>query len=386
MDPGNESSPRRHLDTVQWELTRRCEQLCKLCFIADDDRASGQLSTGECMRIVNELAAMDVKHVHLFGGEAHLRSDFLEIVEAIAARGINIALTSGSPRLPIDDVVRAAGDRLSHVMLSIDGLETTHDELRNSVGSFAGILGCLDRVRALGIPCGISTQVNRCNLSELETLTKLLFMMGIHLWHAQLTEPFGRARSHLEMVLQPYELPEAVDTLVRIKNEATRQGVPVKLGNNIGYNTERIRALRSDTTSVDSTGCQQGLSYLAIEAGGGVKGCASCESGIGTRRSNVKRLSLREIWECNAEFDWTRNRSEKRLWGFCGECVHARSCHGGCVQSSQALFGKPGNNPYCEYRVLELAAKGIRERIELDEQMGLRVIEESVPAANGAQS
>ena len=382
----NESAPRGPLETVQWELTRRCEQLCKLCFIADDDRASEQLSTGECLRVVDELAAMGVKHVHLFGGEAHLRSDFLQIVEAVAATGINIALTSGSPRLPIDDVVRAAGERLSHVMLSIDGLEATHDGLRNSVGSFAGILGCLDRVRTLDIPCGISTQVNRCNLRELETLTRLLFLMGINIWHTQLTEPFGRARSHLEKVLQPHDLPEALDILVRIKKGADRQGVSFKLGNNIGYNTKRVRSLRPDPTAVDSIGCQQGISYLAIQANGAIKGCASCESGIGTRRSNVRTHSVREIWECNEEFDWTRNRSEKKLWGFCGECVHGTSCYGGCVQSSQALFGTPGNNPYCEYRVLELAAKGVREHIDLDERMALRVIEEPVPAVSASRA
>jgi hypothetical protein len=27
------------------------------------------------------------------------------------------------------------------------------------------------------------------------------------------------------------------------------------------------------------------------------------------------------------------------------------------------LFGRPGNNPYCHYRVLELAKKGLRERV-----------------------
>lgn len=29
-----------------------------------------------------------------------------------------------------------------------------------------------------------------------------------------------------------------------------------------------------------------------------------------------------------------------------------------------ALFGRPGNNPYCHHRALELARGGLRERVE----------------------
>ncbi len=35
----------------------------------------------------------------------------------------------------------------------------------------------------------------------------------------------------------------------------------------------------------------------------------------------------------------------------------------GCTFSSHALFGRPGNNPYCHYRARKLAAEGKRERL-----------------------
>ena len=36
---------------------------------------------------------------------------------------------------------------------------------------------------------------------------------------------------------------------------------------------------------------------------------------------------------------------------------------GGCTFTAHGLFGKPGNNPYCHYRVKTLAADGLRERL-----------------------
>ncbi len=36
---------------------------------------------------------------------------------------------------------------------------------------------------------------------------------------------------------------------------------------------------------------------------------------------------------------------------------------GGCSFTAHALFGRPGNNPYCHFRARTLAAEGKRERL-----------------------
>ncbi len=38
-------------------------------------------------------------------------------------------------------------------------------------------------------------------------------------------------------------------------------------------------------------------------------------------------------------------------------------CLAGCTFTAHALFGRPGNNPYCHYRARTLAAQGRRERL-----------------------
>jgi hypothetical protein len=39
-------------------------------------------------------------------------------------------------------------------------------------------------------------------------------------------------------------------------------------------------------------------------------------------------------------------------------------CRGGCSWTTTVLWGKPGNNPYCHYRALQLQKEGKRERVE----------------------
>lgn len=74
-------------------------------------------------------------------------------------------------------------------------------------------------------------------------------------------------------------------------------------------------------------------------------------------------MSLEDIWRTSEGIHFGRLRSVDDLWGFCRTCYYADVCRGGCTWTSHSLLGKPGNNPYCHYRVLELQKQGLRERI-----------------------
>jgi radical SAM protein with 4Fe4S-binding SPASM domain len=143
------------------------------------------------------------------------------------------------------------------------------------------------------------------------------------------------------------------------------------VGNNVGFfgPFEHLwRGLGDDGTYW--TGCSAGELVLALESDGTVKGCPS----LPTRDyagGNVRRLPLDAIWRNSPRIDFTRGSSVQTLWGYCRTCYYADVCGGGCTWMAHSLFGRPGNNPYCHYRVLELEKQGFRERI--------RKIEHAVP-------
>ena len=60
---------------------------------------------------------------------------------------------------------------------------------------------------------------------------------------------------------------------------------------------------------------------------------------------------------------FTRRRTVDDLWGFCRTCYYAETCMAGCTWTAHALFGRPGNNPMCHYRALEMDKAGLRERL-----------------------
>ena len=60
---------------------------------------------------------------------------------------------------------------------------------------------------------------------------------------------------------------------------------------------------------------------------------------------------------------YTRDRTVEDLWGFCRSCYYADECASGCTWTSVVTLGRPGNNPYCHHRALEMERAGKRERV-----------------------
>ena len=119
-----------------WELTLRCDQFCTHCGSRAGDARDVELSTEEALGVVQQLAEMGTKDVVLIGGEAYLHPGFLEVVRALKEAGIAPAMTTGGAGITPELAQQMAEAGIEQVSVSVDGLETAHDLIRGSKGSF----------------------------------------------------------------------------------------------------------------------------------------------------------------------------------------------------------------------------------------------------------
>jgi len=364
--PMRDSRDRRRLNVlattphpayVVWELTLRCDHACTHCGSRAGVRRDGELSTAEALHVVDELAAAGAREVALIGGEAYLHDGFLEIVRALRERAIGAALVTGGRGITAELARELAALELTHAGVSVDGLEATHDRMRNLRGSWRSAMAALDHLRDAGVPTASNINLNRWNHGDLEALYEVLRARGIGSWQIQLTAPLGRAADRPEMLLQPFELTQVVPRVAAIKQRAREDGIVVTPGNNLGYFGPEETLLRSvaKTDRDHWQGCQAGTFVMGIESDGGVKGCPSLQRGY--VRGNLRDQPLAALWANG------RLAVDKELWGFCATCPFAATCKGGCSFTAHAIFGRPGNNPYCHFRARELAKQGLRERL-----------------------
>ena len=133
-------------------------------------------------------------------------------------------------------------------------------------------------------------------------------------------------------------------------------------GNNVGYFGPYESVLRGWRPGGHTSSCGAGCSTLGIEANGAIKGCPSLQT-VPWTGGNIRDASLQDIWERAAPLRYMRDRTVDDLWGFCRTCYYADACRAGCTWTAFSLFGKPGNNPLCHHRALEMQKQGKRERL-----------------------
>ncbi|MCA9637891.1 MAG: SPASM domain-containing protein, partial [Myxococcales bacterium] len=221
-------------------------------------------------------------------------------------------------------------------------------------------------LREAGARIGVNTQINVWSRHELEALLELVAAEGIHSWQLQVTIAHGNAADHPEIMIQPHMYLEVFETLGRVLARAAELRVRIWPANNLGYFGPLEGPLRAhqkrDTGHY--AGCEAGAGALGIESDGAIKGCPSL-GGPTNVGGNIRERSLWEIWSEAAQIREIRERTRDDLWGYCQTCYYADVCLAGCTAVSEPLLGRPGNNPYCHHRALEMDRLGLRERVEL---------------------
>lgn len=348
---------------VVWEITLACDLKCLHCGSRAGQRRPDELSTSECLDVVDQLARLGTREITLIGGEAYLRSDWTEIVRHIRSYGIYCGMQSGARNLT-DDRMRAAVDAgLQGIGVSIDGLPETHDHVRGVPGSFDKAMDALHRAKSLGLNTSVNTVIGRQTYPQLPEIMDRIIEAGATHWQIQLMVAMGNAVDHDGLLMQPYQIPEFMDLLARLYCDGLERDLLIMAGNNIGYFGPYERFWRGYHDEYTHwSGCAAGQNVIGLEADGTVKGCPSLAT-VGFAGGNVRDLTLEDIWKNSEEIHFGRMRSVDDLWGFCRSCYYADVCRGGCTWTTHSLFGRPGNNPYCHHRALELQKLGLRERV-----------------------
>lgn len=355
---------RRHVPVhVVWEITLACNLKCQHCGSRAGRPRPNELSTEECIEVVRQLARLGTREISLIGGEAYLRRDWTEIVRAIRSHGMYCAMQTGARNLTAGRIAEAAEAGLQGIGVSIDGTPELHDELRGVPGSYEMAIQALKLARAAGLRTSVNTQINARSMPQMPEIMDRVIAAGATHWQLQLTVAMGNAVDNDVLLLQPYQLLELMPLLARLYHQGNDRGLLMVVGNNIGYfgpYEQLWRSLAQDGTHW--TGCSAGQTVIGLESDGTVKGCPSLAT-VGYAGGNVRDLSLEDIWNTSEEIHFGRLRSVEDLWGFCRTCYYAEVCRGGCTWTADSLFGRPGNNPYCHHRALELEKQGLRERV-----------------------
>ena len=293
------------------------------------------------MSIVEQLSDMGCRRVSLIGGEVFLRHDWKEIVGALINEGIITSIVTNG-FLINDEIIKQLGKlNLESVAISLDDSEEVNDKYRQ-VGSYKAAIVAIKQLTNNQIPISIITTINSENVCFLEAMYKILCEYPIRAWQIQACAPMGNAKnSNLKYQFDP----RIVMGFVASK----RKEAPfiIGVGDNIGYYDDNEYFIRGDDSgSIFFRGCKAGLSSIGIDSEGNVRGCESMYDKCFIE-GNLRKTSLKEIWESPSAFSYNRWFTPNLLTGKCKTCDFNMKCAGGCRSYNYFSNGKLYESAIC---------------------------------------
>ena len=328
---------------VAWNLTRRCNLECAHCYISAGPResATSELETAECLRIVDELLALNpAPMIILSGGEPLLRHDLTQIAAYASQRGATVVLGTNGTLLTDERIVglKAAGVR--GVAVSIDSLRPSyHDNFRHGRGALDDTLAALGRLRAQRLDFIIQTTATKGNRAELERIAQWSAEQGAVAFNCYFLVATGRGAGLSD--LAPAEYEAVLADLARWQRQYRgRMMVRAKCAPHF---MRHVHTLDPDSQILNyQTRCPCGTQYCRITPDGKLTPCPYLPEVAG----DLRVQSFAEIWKSSPLFDRIRHGA---LGGKCGRCEYRKLC-GGCRARAFALEGDVlAADPSCVY-------------------------------------
>ena len=160
---------------VKIKVTWRCNLHCKMCNAWRQGRHR-ELSTARLQSLIDELADLGCRKVHLSGGEVLTRSDLPGLVALLAGKGMRVNLTTNGTLLTRDLALRLLESGLRGISLSIDAPDPhVHDKIRGrgawkrTLRGLQALCWARDRLEAR-LRIRVNTVVSRFNYEHLANL------------------------------------------------------------------------------------------------------------------------------------------------------------------------------------------------------------------------
>lgn len=177
-------------------ILEACNAECFMCdFAGSNDRF--RFDIDHLREMLPKVYDEGIRYIRFTGGEPLLHKQIVELIQEITDQGIKSSIiTNGTLLEKRAEALANAG--LGQVIVSLDGVEETHDRLRGTPGLFAKGIAGLEAAGKLGIMLRVNSVVGPDNFREMPELQNLFTDMGIAQWEMSSLKLDGQALDYQE--------------------------------------------------------------------------------------------------------------------------------------------------------------------------------------------
>jgi SynChlorMet cassette radical SAM/SPASM protein ScmF len=319
------------LNTYYVYLTNGCNLACQHCWLTPTYQVhggtGGHLDYGLFALAIEEGLPLGLRSVKLTGGEPLLHPDFIQIVDLLREKELDLNIETNGVLMTITLAhYLKEKSTLSFISVSLDGaIAETHDPFRGVKGSFDKAVQGIRYLVAEGFHPQVIMSIHAGNVNEIEALIRLAENLGAGSVKFNLIQPTGRGEimKEREQVLTIHQL---VKTGKWVEDELQkRTSIDLFFSWPMGfYGIKRLY-------SMGSTGTCGIHTILGILPTGQLAMC-----GIGREIPELcyGKLgidNLMDVWYNNLILNSLRKEIPEKLEGVCSNCIFKKQCLGSCI-------------------------------------------------------
>ncbi len=352
--------------TISWNLTQRCNLRCAHCYLSAFPGAdsSRELSTEECFRVVDEIAAVNPNvFLILTGGEPLLRADLFALGSYAHQKGFTVVLGTNGVLLGESQARLMRQNGIEGASISLDStVPAQHDAFHRLEGAWRRAVRATQILRGEGLPFSLHMTVTNWNADEIPAMIDLARVLRARVLNFFFLVRTGRGKQPTEITPEQYE--RILTSLARVQGVGdVAGGDSVRLEESkslpmVGPGELLIRAkcaphFRRILYAIDPASpllknfaqgsCPAGKQYCRIMPDGTVTPCPYMPVPAG----DLRHQRFGDIWYEAKVFTDLRNLP---LGGRCGTCEFSGVC-GGCRCRAYATYDDYlAEDPACAYQ------------------------------------
>lgn len=317
---------------IQLNPTNRCNLECRFCWQRTGDEIDySEVKDERYLNLIDEAKSLGTQEIEITGGGEPLmrKSIVLQLIEKIKSKGMEGKLITNGTDFKKEDLQKVVNCGWDEVVFSVDGLEETHEYLRQVDGCFGETVSSMKKLESLrdGKP-KVTLHMVLCkeNYDELVETVKLAKECGCDNFFVEpvVTLAFDTGMGK-DLKMTEEEIEKAVENAESAKREAENKGLNHNLGDLreelISRTNEMDEVVKKDASEAEMEGIKGAACYepwynMIIRPEGDVGPCCMFDN----QGPKIQENSLEEVW-FGKYFNEIRERMvNHEMLSFCSKC------------------------------------------------------------------
>ena len=307
--------------SVHFDLTYRCNERCVHCYLDHDDH--GELTTAECLKVLDDLARSGTLFLTFSGGEIFLRPDLYEILAAARRLHFDISLKSNALLVTAGRAAKLREFGVRRVQISVySDIPAIHDAITKVPGSLERTLAAIPILLEHGLQVKLACPLMPQNLMAYRGVMDLAEKLGVPYILDLTITPMMDGSSG------PLEHRASVSSLLPVLRDpvlnACRPQPTAQASSAISASPSTFGSAVSsgiESAAYEDLPCSAGHNSCYISPYGDVFPCVQLPQAAG----NLRQEKFEDIWYHAPQLERLRSIRESQL-PICSQCEIRSYC------------------------------------------------------------